>query len=47
VSEFYRRKIDFSGFRWLVKGTDTLEGPGPNYFSDDEESVWVDGEGRL
>ena len=47
MSEFYRRKLDFSGQRWLVKGTDTLEGPGPNYFSDDEESVWVDGEGRL
>ncbi len=47
VSEFYRRKLEFSGRRWLVKGTDTREGPGPNYFSDDGENVWVDREGRL
>lgn len=47
MSEFCRRKLEFSGRRWLVKGTDTREGPGPNYFSDDEENVWVDGEGRL
>ncbi|WP_154045353.1 glycoside hydrolase family 16 protein [Salegentibacter salegens] len=33
---------------WIVRKTDQdLAGPGPNYFSDVEENVWVDGEGRL
>lgn len=40
--------IEFSGYLWYVKnsGTGTL-GPGPCYFSDSEQNVFVDEQGRL
>lgn len=38
------RMLDFAGRRWTVKAAD-LAGPGPNYFSGDNASVWVDGDG--
>ncbi len=38
------RMIDFGGQAWRVKG-DGYYGPGPNWFSDDPSSVWVDGAG--
>jgi len=41
------RKIVFSGYNWRVKSSDSKVGPGPNYFSDSEENVWVDDQGRL
>ena len=42
------RVITFSGFEWVVRTTGNgKEGPGPNYFSDSEENVWVDAAGRL
>jgi len=41
------RKIEFSGYTWNVKASETRAGPGPNYFSDQQEDVWVDDEGRL
>ncbi len=42
------RVIDFSGYEWIVRTSkDEREGPGPNLFSDSEENVWVDHEGRL
>ena len=42
------RTITFSGLEWEVKQfEDRRIGPGPNYFSDDSENVWVDGAGRL
>jgi len=42
------RIITFSGFEWVVRTSDEgKEGPGPNYFSDSEENVWVDDAGRL
>lgn len=41
------RRIEFSGYTWKVKASKTLVGPGPNYFSDRVEDVWVDGNGRL
>jgi hypothetical protein len=42
------RIIRFSGYDWIVSTTgDTKGGPGPNYFSDSEENVWIDEEGRL
>ncbi|WP_308990402.1 glycoside hydrolase family 16 protein [Mariniflexile litorale] len=42
------RIINFSGYEWIVRTSDEgQEGPGPNYFSDSEENVWVDNEGRL
>ena len=35
--------ISFSGYDWLVKSSDGNKvGPGPNYFSDAGEDVWVD-----
>jgi YVTN family beta-propeller protein len=41
------REIEFSGRTWRVKASEGPVGPGPNYFSDREEDVWVDGDGRL
>jgi len=41
------REIEFSGRTWRVKASESPVGPGPNYFSDREEDVWVDGDGRL
>jgi len=39
------RTINFSGRTWTVR--DGFGGPGPNFFSDDPENVWVDAQGRL
>jgi hypothetical protein len=41
------RTIEFSGYTWRVKESSSPAGPGPNYFSDKEEDVWVDAEGQL
>lgn len=41
------RTIEFSGYDWVVKRCDAPWGPGPNYFSDSEEDVWVDPQGAL
>ncbi|MBZ4192143.1 glycoside hydrolase family 16 protein [Niabella beijingensis] len=42
------RVITFAGHEWEVKSSAKEKlGPGPNYFSDSEENVWVDGTGRL
>lgn len=41
------RIISFAGREWKVKRSDCPVGPGPNYFSDSEESVWVDENGFL
>lgn len=37
----------FQGSSWIVKASAEPVGPGPNYFSDDPENVWVDDAGRL
>jgi hypothetical protein len=43
-----RRTLRFSGYDWNVKYSDDLRvGPGPNYFSDAWEDVWVDENDRL
>jgi hypothetical protein len=42
-----RRKIDFSGHRWVVKTSAAPVGPGPNRFSASAGSVAVDAAGRL
>jgi hypothetical protein len=43
-----RRVLHFSGYDWNVKYSgDSRVGPGPNYFSDAEEDVWVDAGDRL
>lgn len=42
------RMIKFSGYDWVVRTSeDGKKGPGPNYFSDSEDNVWVDEQGRL
>jgi len=41
------RTITFSGLTWNVKASETPAGPGPNYFSDKEQDIWVDENGRL
>ena len=41
------RWIHFSGYDWWVKTSPGLVGPGPNYFSDSTNNVWLDAEGRL
>jgi len=39
--------LRFSGYDWIVKSSKDRVGPGPNYFSDDKHSVFVDDRGRL
>ena len=41
------KTISFSGYDWTVKSSDGRVGPGPNYFSDSTDNVWVDNQGRL
>ena len=41
------RLISFSGYDWWVKTSSGLIGPGPNYFSDSTNNVWLDQQGRL
>lgn len=42
------RTILFAGYEWNVKSAmDRKVGPGPNYFSDTRDNVWVDSQGRL
>jgi hypothetical protein len=43
----FRRAIQFSGYTWRVRSASELEGPGPNYFSDSADNVWIDADGRL
>jgi hypothetical protein len=43
-----QRVILFSGYQWVVdSSTDKKKGPGPNYFSDSNENVWLDKDGKL
>jgi hypothetical protein len=41
------RTVEFSGYTWQVKSSEEGVGPGPNFFSDSTDSVWVDSSGRL
>lgn len=41
------RTLTFADREWHVKASTYLEGPGPNYFSDSTNDVWVDADGRL
>lgn len=41
------RIINFSGRDWIVKFSVIPTGPGLNYFSDNNDSVWVDAQGQL
>ena len=44
---FAQRTISFSNYSWTVKTAAAKVGPGPNYFSDSSDNVWVDSAGRL
>lgn len=41
------RWIRFSDYDWWVKTSSGTVGPGPNYFSDSTNNVWVDAAGQL
>jgi hypothetical protein len=41
------RLLHFSGYDWWVKRSTDLVGPGPNFFSDSTNNVWVDDLGQL
>jgi hypothetical protein len=41
------RWIRFGGYDWWVKSSASRVGPGPNYFSDSTNNVWLDGAGNL
>lgn len=41
------RSLSFSGYTWYVKASSGRVGPGPNYFSDSSNNVWVDSQGQL
>jgi hypothetical protein len=46
------RQISFSGYDWWVKRSCDISqadrvGPGPNYFTDSNEHIWVDSNGHL
>ncbi len=41
------RLLYFSGHEWWVKNSSGPVGPGPNYFSDSQDNVWMDSEHRL
>ncbi len=43
----YDREITFSGYEWQIKSSISRTGPGPNFFSQSEQNVTVDQEGRL
>ncbi|MGH8608019.1 MAG: glycoside hydrolase family 16 protein [Gammaproteobacteria bacterium] len=43
----YSRLISFGGYDWCVKRSNGKVGPGPNYYSDSANNVWVDTQGRL
>ena len=47
VFAVYPRQIPFSGYMWNVKKSTGRVGPGPNYFSDATQNVWVDLSGKL
>jgi hypothetical protein len=41
------RWVSFGGYDWWVKSSVGFVGPGPNYFSDSTNNVWLDGQGQL
>ena len=41
------RQFNFSGHGWSVRNTTAASGPGPNYFSNSTNNVWVDTQGQL
>lgn len=47
VPSDFRRSIDFAGYDWRVRSANDLQTPGPNYFSDAPDHVWLDASGQL
>ncbi len=45
--DLYSKTIAFSGYEWAIKQSEERFGPGPNYFSDSAENVFVDDKKRL
>jgi hypothetical protein len=43
----YPRTIGWNGETWMVKKSTGKVGPGPNYFSDSANNIWVDGNNKL
>lgn len=43
----YGDVVEFSGHTWDIKSSADLMGPGPNYFSDHPDDIWVDSKGYL
>jgi len=41
------RRVNFSCYDWWVKSSSAPVVPGPNYFSDSTNNVWLDLQGRL
>ncbi len=41
------RYVKFAGRDWVVRPSGRREAPGPNHWSDSDESVWVDDQGFL
>jgi hypothetical protein len=41
------KTLPFSGYKWIAKTSKSPVGPGPNYFSDSIENVWIDKQGQL
>ena len=41
------RFVNFCGYDWWLKSSTGVVGPGPNYFSDSTNNVWVDIAGQL
>ena len=39
------RRIEFSGREWIVRPSGRHQSPGPNNWTDDEDSLWVDDNG--
>lgn len=47
TSKLAVRTLSFSGYEWKVKASRRPVGPGPNFFSDSLNNVWVDAQGSL
>ncbi len=47
ILDHQNKTIHWSGLEWYVKESNEPQGPGPNHFSSDQESVWVDENGFL
>ena len=41
------RIIRFSGYEWIVRSSYGQTPPGPNYFSNSDDTIWVDNSGYL